>query len=280
MFATQAGVQVSDETISDLVRQLESIGQGSCRQVFDLGDAVLKVNLGAAHTLHGSCETEARHWEMVQGTPHEDLFAPVLASGDGWLIMVKADEVCGGSDDFHSVMRAANRLGITDLFCSNMGMFSGVAKVIDYATGHLHGGDYSYSYEEDPSPEPCECYSHTCEECYPHGCECCCSLHRGECSPCGEYEGCNTVECEECYEPATVHVEESGEWHGFKFGNIRPGWDYAGNRGYVGMVEAPGILHYCTTHAPETVSEAPTQCFGQRGWLIWSNQMLLPWEAK
>lgn len=275
MFAVNDQV-VSDETISDLVVSLPQIGEGSCRQVFDLGDVVLKVNRAHRRQLHGSCETEAAAWEHFVGTEHEHLFAPVLASGDGWLIMAKADSISTADEhDYHEVKNAANRLGITDLFHANLGIFAGQCKVIDYATGHI--GNAYYSSDECPmSSELCECGSHTCSDCYSNGCGCCCDLHLGEDECCAEYEGCETVECDDCYQTATCHVPEVGEWFGFKFGVIVPPRHMGGA---AGLVVAPGILHYCAAHTPVTAtSTVPAQIPGQRGFLIWDGEMLLPWE--
>lgn len=196
MFVSEEYGIIDDSTIPDLVQGLEHLGSGSCRTVFDLGDCVLKVNKDLARNMHGSCETESAHWETFQGTDNEYLFAEVLASGDGWLIMVKADSVCtGGEWDYQETMRRATRLGVSDLFSANLGVFDGTCKVIDYATGNVNGCSIVES-------ESCECGSHTCKACYPNGCECCCDRHNY--SGCGELSGCNTQECDWCYETATV----------------------------------------------------------------------------
>lgn len=264
-------VKVSDETISDLVLSLPEIGSGTCRIVYDLGDVVLKVNRGHRSTLHGSCETEASHWEMFRDTEHADLFAPVLASGDGWLIMAKADRQCESSDDYYEVMRSANRLGITDLFHANCGMFGDEVKVIDYATGHVNGCEMSYSELWE-----CECGDHNCSDCYPDGCECCCSLHNWE--GCESFEGCRAEMCEDpkCFETATVHYPESAEWFGFIFGVISQGWNAQGQ--YVGMVRFPELEHWCTRHAQPISETVKPQILGQRAFHIHGSRMSLPWE--
>lgn len=264
IFVSELAGIITDETVKDVRKTLPYLGCGITRDVYDLGNVVLKVDRGQNHAYAGSCESEAKAWEQIRDLDESAYFAAVLASGKGWLIMEKVEcAVQDGSaswSDVREVQNVAEYLGFRDLHSGNLGIRAdGRVCVIDYA---FPGSGYAaVSWDPEMLSDPCECGDHDCRDCYPDGCECCCSLHNWE--GCEEYEGCNATYCEHgpCLENAVVHVEESGEWFGFRYGVIAPGCEYNG-RGYIGMVQTPELRHWCEDHAPEqnaVRSEIPGQ---------------------
>ena len=104
-------------------------GETKTRRVYDLGDAVLKVDAGRAGYA-GNCATEAWVWEHA--TDEERLLlAPVLAHGRGWLVMAKVAPVHGKTPpELFSGLRA---MGVCDVRGHNWGWLGGRAVAFDYA---------------------------------------------------------------------------------------------------------------------------------------------------
>lgn len=245
-------IVITDENFEDIAETLPYIGRGATRKVYDLGDVVLKVTTNFGHCV-GHCADEADVWEQVKGTKWSSLFAPVLASGEGWLIMAKADTDGISYSELINLEGKLNAIGIGDLHEGNVGYLDGDLVAIDYSfnragTLHLIGSPSSSSFEQ------CECGEHDCEACYPEGCECCCSLHVWE--GCESLQGCNKQECDQCYVTAAVKWQEP-------FGFLR-GVMQCNDKG-IGQVKEHLFEHACREHAP--VSQLPNilkaQCKGQ-----------------
>lgn len=245
---------VSDETVRDIARSLETLGEGVSRTAYDLGDVVLKVDLGSDFA--GNCASEVEAWERIRGTDEERYVGRIFASGNGWLIMEKATHTLGwGNHDAQAdeVRYALESIGIQDLHAQNLGY---------RPDGTLFALDYAFSSVR--SSDRCECGEHDCRECWPNGCEC------------ETFEGCNIPECAECFEDAVTRVPEDGTWFGFRFGVHTNVW---ADGEYVGAVRSVEILPLCNAHKPK--SETPkAQILGQRGFLIRGAEMFLPWEPR
>lgn len=178
---------VSDENVKHVARSLHQLGQGATRNVYDLGDVVLKVTRNFGHHA-GDCASEAACYEQFRGTEHEHLFARVYAAGDGWLIMERIETLAYDLEDespSYETIEALSELGIRDLHSMNVGRrFDGTWCAIDYA------------YNEEHAGASCDCGEHDCNACFPNGCDCCCSLH--DWNGCASLEGCHETWCEEC----------------------------------------------------------------------------------
>jgi hypothetical protein len=276
MFALQSGQVITDQNAKEIARSLPHLGSGVSRSVYDLGDVVLKVDDGSNYA--GNCASEVAAWEEYEGTEYEHLFARIFAHGRGWIIAEKAetDYSLYRSQAGRDVINQLEWIGIGDLHEGNIGFRSdGTGCAIDYAM-NCHRGESS---DDCMSSDPCECCDHDCRDCFPHGCECCCSLHRGESSICATYEGCNAELCAygACLQNGSVHVPEEGAaWFGFRYGVVTPP---ARGQGAAGRVRTPAMVHFCEGHAPAPTAPRRGEIMGQRGFLIWSGLMLLPWEG-
>lgn len=118
-----------------------SLGLGATREAFDLGDGtVLKVDWNGGGTL-GGCNAEAAIWEAADSMTRQFL-APVIASGDGWLVMPKcAMNVTEAEGEAYDVEAEGFGVIINDLHPMNLGrMADGTVVCIDYAAGFYADG--------------------------------------------------------------------------------------------------------------------------------------------
>lgn len=207
----KAGI-IDDGNARDIARSLDFLGAGITRDVFDLGDVVLKIDK-RANGFAGDSGTESDVWENVCLTSDARYFAEVFASGDGWLIMEKVENVIANvaysDEDLRDVREAGRRNGVgRDLHEWNIGIrYDGSMCIIDYAYSGEQGAD-SWEHDECMCDEcqPCSCGDHDCERCFPEGCGC------------ETWEGCKRVECSHCY--STAHRFATGEMFGFvRIGN-------------------------------------------------------------
>ncbi len=85
-------VLVTDDTVSTLDSYLARLGQGVSRTVYALGeDHVLKVDRpDGGKSWAGGCADELSVWENAD-TLIRDYLAPIVAAGDGWLVMERCD---------------------------------------------------------------------------------------------------------------------------------------------------------------------------------------------
>jgi hypothetical protein len=118
-----------------LVPRFPRIGRGSTRAVYELGDYVVKVCLSKGvepECDRCACKRETEKWESLNAhDPIRALLAPILASGDCWVVMPKADQIDG--DIPARVSSVLAKAGFCDMWGFNFGRFGDEWKMIDYA---------------------------------------------------------------------------------------------------------------------------------------------------
>lgn len=115
------------------------LGQGASRKTYALdADRVIKIDYAMLNQggWQGQCNSEAARWQNASEEIRPFL-APVLESGDGWVIMARAKTVIStfGPEVSRTISHdLGTTTGIGDLHGGNIGYFgNGIFKIIDYA---------------------------------------------------------------------------------------------------------------------------------------------------
>ena len=123
------------------------LGHGVSRAVFDLGDAVLKLQWNPGEWGHSDNQYEAETWEWALQHPearlHEVLMPVLAVAPDGWwLVMAQASPTWGASwcrSEEQSLRKTLARveerhgMRVDDASTHNLGWHEGRLKVLDYA---------------------------------------------------------------------------------------------------------------------------------------------------
>jgi ribosomal protein S18 acetylase RimI-like enzyme len=119
---------------SDGPHGLRSIGYGTQREVFELSpDEVLKVEYrpdDSDENLHEN-EVETLAWERASDEQARYL-CPVLAAGDGWIVMRRAEDFDPGSPHDEREWEPLERISPTDACELNVGRIDGRLVLVDY----------------------------------------------------------------------------------------------------------------------------------------------------
>lgn len=204
---------ITSETFRSVAAIAEYIGAGVSRDVYDLGDVVLKVSNGNKYA--GDCSTEVSAWNQIAIDDRKHFATVYAADPDGkWLIMEKVagtwDRLRYDSetdrDSYDEAIACAESYGIGDLHGGNIGVrYNGTVCIIDYAFTDEREGDYN----------ECQCFEHDCRRCMPDGCDCCCSRH--DRFGCESFYGCNQMFCSLCIRNDADRIQQNSRF-GFRTG--------------------------------------------------------------
>lgn len=115
----------------------KKLGEGASRKCYDMGNGkVVKLNHNTIR-FGDQCAKEVRRWNNADANKRQYL-APILAHGNGWVIMEKAQgtayELLRGDFAYQIGRELSQATGFNDLHPANLGYFGcGVFKILDYA---------------------------------------------------------------------------------------------------------------------------------------------------
>lgn len=258
---------VTDSTFATFATYDNLVGQGGSRKVYALGDGtVLKVDYNLSDGI-GSCASEVAVWEAVKGTDDARLFAPILAHGNGWLVMAEADcdrFTAAEADAWIDATDAdMERLDIGDVRPCNVGRIGGQFVVVDYA----------FSLCDCGWCDKCEAkYDAALSDYY--GCQTCTEALEGDCTNVHECECectactyCTAEDCDACDLDAA-----KCDGCGVHAGNRNRGVDAVGYV-EVGYADLPrGRVYFCDAHAPK-VGPARVELEDAGQGVLWSGRV-------